>query len=125
MPSIRHPFGLLSIAMAATLAPAGRAGQPHVAGSLQPFGDASKLAGAVVLVADRDRVLTPETVGLADLEAREPMRPDTLFWTASQSKPITATALMMLADQGKVRLDDPVEKDLPEFRDQGLAVERD
>jgi CubicO group peptidase (beta-lactamase class C family) len=53
------------------------------------------------------------------------MRPDTLFWIASQSKPITATALMMLVDEGKVRLDDPVDKYLPEFRYQWVAVERD
>jgi CubicO group peptidase (beta-lactamase class C family) len=97
----------------------------RVAGSLQPFVDGSKLAGAVVLVADHEKVLTLETVGFADLEARKPMRPDTLFWIASQSKPITATALMMLVDEGKVRLDDPVEEYLPEFRDQWLAVERD
>ncbi len=125
MPSIPRRFGLLSIAVAAVLSPAVLAGEPHVAGSLQPFVDGSKLAGAVVLVADRDKVLTLEAVGFADLEARKPMRPDTLFWIASQSKPITATALMMLVDEGKVRLDDPVEKYLPEFRDQWLAVERD
>jgi len=125
MPSIPCRFGLLSIAMAAALSSAVLAGEPRVADSLQPFVDGSKLAGAVVLVADRDKVLTLETVGFADLQARKPMRPDTLFWIASQSKPITATALMMLVDEGKVRLDDPVEKYLPEFRDQWLAVERD
>ena len=53
------------------------------------------------------------------------MRTDALFWIASQSKPITASALMMLVDEGKVKLDDPVEKYLPEFRDQWLTVERD
>jgi CubicO group peptidase (beta-lactamase class C family) len=69
--------------------------------------------------------LTLEPVGFADVAAKKPMRPDTLFWIASQSKPITATALMMLVDEGKVRLDDPVEKYLPEFTDQWVAVERD
>jgi CubicO group peptidase (beta-lactamase class C family) len=125
MPSIPRPFGLLSLAMASALSPAAAAGEPRVADSLQPFVDGSKVAGAVVLVADRDKVLTLEMVGFADLEARKPMRPDTIFWIASQSKPITATALMMLVDEGKVRLDDPVEKYLPEFGDQWLAVERD
>ena len=53
------------------------------------------------------------------------MPTDALFWIASQSKPITAAALMMLVDEGKVKLDDPVEKYLPEFKDQWLAVEQD
>ena len=96
-----------------------------VAAALQPFVDSHSLAGAVTLVADKDRVLDVETVGYMDVAARKPMRSDALFWIASQSKPITATAFMMLVDEGKVRLDDPVEKYLPEFRGQWLAVERD
>jgi CubicO group peptidase (beta-lactamase class C family) len=51
------------------------------------------------------------------------MRPDAVFWIASQSKPITATAFMMLVDEGKVSLDDPVEKYLPEFKGQMLSAE--
>ena len=125
MPSIPRSIGPLSIAMAVALVPALASADPHVAGSLQPFVDSHALAGAVTLVADRDKVLTLEPVGFADVAARKPMRPDALFWIASQSKPITATALMMLVDEGKVKLDDPVEKYLPEFKDQWLAVERD
>lgn len=53
------------------------------------------------------------------------MQTDSMFWIASQSKPITATALMMLVDEGKLSLEDPVEKYLPEFQGQWLAVERD
>ncbi len=49
------------------------------------------------------------------------MKTDSIFWIASQSKPITATALMILVDEGKVKLDDPVEKYLPEFKDIKLA----
>jgi len=103
--------------------PAGGSGvaQPGpIARALQPFVDASRLAGAVVLVADRERVLALETVGFADIEARRPMRTDTLFWVASQTKPVTAAALMMLVDEGKVGLDDPVVKYVPEFS--GLMV---
>jgi CubicO group peptidase (beta-lactamase class C family) len=125
MPSIPRSFGPLSIAMAVAMTPALASADPHVAGSLQPFVDRARLSGAVVLVADRDRVLTLEPVGFADVAARTPMRPDALFWIASQSKPITATALMMLVDEGKVRLDDPVDRYLPEFREQWVAVERD
>ena len=52
------------------------------------------------------------------------MKTDAMFWIASQSKSITCTALMMLVDEGKVRVDDPVETYLPEFKDQWLAVEQ-
>jgi CubicO group peptidase (beta-lactamase class C family) len=83
------------------------------------------LAGAVMLVANKDKVLTVQTVGFADVATKKPMRPDSLFWIASQSKPITATALMMLVDEGKVRVDDPVEKYLPEFRGQMVVAEKD
>ena len=96
-----------------------------VAAVLQPFVDRHMLAGAVTLVADRDKDLSLEAVGFADIAARKAMATDALFWIASQSKPITATAFMMLVDEGKVSLDDPVEKHLPEFKGQWLAVERD
>jgi CubicO group peptidase (beta-lactamase class C family) len=87
--------------------------------------DRGALAGAVTLVADKDNVLSLNAVGYADVAAKEPMRADTLFWIASQSKPITATALMLLVDEGKLSLDDPVAKHLPEFRSPWLVAEQD
>ncbi len=104
---------------------ASRAPSPGIAASLQPFVDSHTLAGAVTLVASKDKVLSLEAVGFADIAAKRPMRTDCLFWIASMSKPITATALMMLVDEGKVNVDDAVEKYLPEFRGQKLAVEQD
>jgi CubicO group peptidase (beta-lactamase class C family) len=89
-----------------------------VASVLQPFVDRHALAGTVALVADKDKVLSLEAVGYADVAAKKPMSPDSVFWIASQTKSVTATALMMLMDEGKVKLDDPVEKYLPEFKDQ-------
>jgi CubicO group peptidase (beta-lactamase class C family) len=96
-----------------------------ISGALQPLVDSHSLAGAVTLVADKERVLSLGAVGSADVAAGKPMTTDALFWIASQSKPITATALMMLVDEGKLALDDPVEKHLPEFHHQWLAVEQD
>ncbi|HLN29348.1 MAG TPA: serine hydrolase domain-containing protein [Gemmataceae bacterium] len=96
-----------------------------LADSLNSFVSHGVLAGAVMLVASKDRVLAVETIGWADLSRGMPMGEKKLFWIASMSKPITATALMMLVDEGKVKLDDPVEKYLPEFHDQWLAVEQD
>jgi CubicO group peptidase (beta-lactamase class C family) len=95
-----------------------------IAAALQPFVDSHALAGAVTLVADKDKVLSLEAVGFADVAAKKPLRTDALFWIASQSKPITATALMMLVDEDKVKLDDPVEKYLPEFKSLWVVKER-
>ena len=89
-----------------------------IAPRLQQFVEDRVLAGAVTLVASRDKVLDVSTVGFADVAARKPMTPDALFWIASMSKPITAAALMLLVDEGKVSVDDPVEKYLPEFKGQ-------
>jgi len=93
--------------------------------ALQPFVDNHTLAGAVTLVADAHKVLSLEAVGYMDIAAKRPMRTDALFWIASQSKPMTATAFMLLVDEGKVNLDDPVEKYLPEFKGQWVIAEKD
>lgn len=92
---------------------------------LKPFVDNQTLAGAVILVADKEKVLAVESVGYSDIEAKTMMGPDALFWIASMSKPITAALLMMLVDDGKVRLDDPVERYLPEFKGLWVKAEED
>src|SRR5215470_14039031 len=92
---------------------------------LQPFVDSGTLAGAVTLVADANEVRSLGTIGFADIATRKPMQPDALFWIASQTKPITGTALMMLVDEGKVAVDDPVEKYLPEFKGQWYVAEQE
>ena len=89
-----------------------------LAGVLKPYIEKHELAGAVVLVANRDRVIDREALGYADIADRRAMKPTDIFWVASMSKAITATAVMMLVDEGKINLDDPVEKYLPEFKEQ-------
>jgi CubicO group peptidase (beta-lactamase class C family) len=98
---------------------------PSIAAALQPFVDSHVLAGAVTMVTARDKVLDVSTVGYADVAAKKPMTPDSIFWIASMSKPITAAALMMLVDEGKLSVDDPVEKYLPEFKGQMFIAEKD
>ncbi len=92
-----------------------------ITGALQPFVDRRELAGAVTLVAAADRTLSLDTVGFTDIAAQAPMRPDTLFWIASMTKPVTGTVVMMLVEEGRIGLDDPVEKHLPEFAGQTLG----
>ena len=117
---------ILAGAIAATfllaLAPLRADAPPSIAAALQPFVDGHTLAGAVTLVADKDKILAVDTVGLADIAAKKPMTKDAIFWIASMSKPITATAFMILVDEGKVSIDDPVEKYLPEFKGQQVAA---
>jgi CubicO group peptidase (beta-lactamase class C family) len=121
--SLTALFAALFIAPASGWAePPPSRGEKAIAARLQPFVDHHTLAGAVILVASKDKVLDVETVGYADVEAKKPMKADSLFWIASQSKSITAAALMLLVDENRVKLDDPVEKYLPEFRNQWVAV---
>ncbi len=91
---------------------------------MQKFVDDSTVAGAVTLVARHGQVASVEAVGYADLATKAPMRTDNLFWIASMTKPMTAVAVLMLQDEGKLSVDDPVEKHLPEFKDQWLAQSR-
>ncbi len=99
--------------------------QSPISDALRPFVDKRQLPGAVVLVADRDKTIAIETVGFADIEENKPMRKNTVFWIASMTKSVTAAAFMLLVDEGKVKLDDPVSKYIPEFADVWVKAEKD
>jgi CubicO group peptidase (beta-lactamase class C family) len=77
--------------------------------------DRGEIAGAVMLVARQDRVAQLACVGLRDIEAGKPMEPDTIFRIASMTKPIASVGALMLIEAGKLRLDDPVSRYIPEF----------
>jgi CubicO group peptidase (beta-lactamase class C family) len=83
--------------------------------AVRRYVDAGDVAGAVTLVARRGKIVHYEAYGYADLASRAPMRTDNIFRLASMSKPITAVAIMMLVEEGKVRLTDPVSRFIPEF----------
>lgn len=84
---------------------------------MQKFVDDHQISGAVTLVAYRGKVVGLDAVGLANIRENRPMQDDTLFWIASMTKPITATALMILQDEGKLSVSDPVSKFIPEFKE--------
>ena len=92
-----------------------------IAPVLQSFVDKHIAPGVVALVASKDGVLTLEKAGYASLANKTAIGEDALFWIASMSKSLTGTALMMLVDEGRISLDDPVEKYLPEFKGQMVA----
>ena len=84
--------------------------------------DSGNVPGAVTLVARRGRVVHFEAHGVNDVEAKKPMAKDAIFRLASMSKPITAVAVMMMVEEGKVRLNDPVSRFIPEFKSANVAV---
>ena len=84
--------------------------------------DAGALPGAVTLVARNGKIVHFEAHGLIDVEAKRPMPKDGVFRLASMSKPITAVAVMMLIEEGKVRLTDQVSRFIPEFKSAKVAI---
>lgn len=79
--------------------------------------DAGLLSGAVTMVWQRGEVLQVNEIGYRDVQARQPMQRDTIFRIASMSKPVTSAAVMMLVEEGRLALDEPVTEWLPEFDD--------
>ncbi len=90
---------------------------PGVGAAMQEMVTRQEMAGAVTVVVAKDRVLHLDATGSADLASKRPMTPDTLFWIASMTKPVTGVAILMLQDEGKLKISDPVAKYLPGFAD--------
>jgi CubicO group peptidase (beta-lactamase class C family) len=88
--------------------------------ALQQFVDDGKVAGAIAIAARRGKVVLFEAVGLKDTDTKEPMQKDSILRFYSMTKPITSVAIMMLVEEGKIGLDDPISKHVPEFS--GLEV---
>ena len=78
--------------------------------------------GVVAVVANKDGILYEGAFGLMDVGKQKPMQKDTIFRIASMTKPVTSAAIMMLVEQGKVRLDDPASKYLPAFKDREVIA---
>lgn len=97
----------------------------RVEAGLQRYVDEGRIAGAVALVMRDGQVVYETAVGWIDREARRPMPTDAIFRIASQSKAITSTAVMMLVEEGKIALSDPVSRWLPTFARSTVAVRSD
>jgi CubicO group peptidase (beta-lactamase class C family) len=92
---------------------------------MQHYVDQQIIAGAVTCVGSQAGIAHLEAVGLHQIETKQLMPVDALFRIASMTKPITAIGIMILQEEGKLSVDDPVEKHLPEFRGQWLVASRD
>ncbi len=108
---------LSAILRLAPAAVAAGASLPGVGAAMEEMVAKNEIAGAVTMVVTKDQVLHTESTGLAEVVGKRPMTADTLFWIASMTKPITGTAVLMLQDEGKLNVADPVAKYLPEFAD--------
>lgn len=84
--------------------------------TLQSIVDKGNFAGVIAIVANGNSIRSLNCVGYQNISNKIKMNPNTLFWIASQSKPIAATAVMMLVEEGKLNLDQPIEKYLPELK---------
>ncbi|MDB4679521.1 beta-lactamase family protein [Planctomycetaceae bacterium] len=131
MPSHRHKYVLLLISIAAIMVCDISFAQrkscdsqtvsldapkfAQIAEVLEKERDAGRISGAVTLVAKNGTVVDITNIGMADLEAERKMTDESLFCIASMTKPITATALILLVEEGKVSVDDRVSKYIPEF----------
>jgi CubicO group peptidase (beta-lactamase class C family) len=86
----------------------------------QRYIDAGRFPGTQLLVYRRGKVVHSATQGFADLERQVPVKDDTIFRIYSMTKPITSVAFMMLFEEGRVALDEPVHKYIPEWKNLGV-----
>ena len=87
----------------------------RIAAWMKGWVDSGRLAGMVAVVMRKGELAFAETCGKADVERNKPMRPDTIFRIYSMTKPLTSTAIMMLYEEGRFQLDDPISKFIPAF----------
>lgn len=87
----------------------------NIPAKMQPFVDRNEIAGVVTCVATKDGIAHLAATGYADLEEKRPMKTDTIVWIASMTKSFTGVAVMMLKEEGRLALDDPASKFVPEL----------
>ena len=129
----QHPFHALFLLVAACLlagtSPAVDGAppvSPEVTAAMQPYLDSYKLAGVIAIIADKTGIVRYKNLlGYADVEAKQPMVEDSVFWIASMTKMFAGASIMMLADEGKVSLDDPVTRFIPALEKWMVVEEKD
>src|SRR5438552_8903904 len=84
--------------------------------------DAGSFSGAVTLIARNGRIAHIEAQGLMDIETRKPMATDAMFRIMSMTKPVVGVAVLMMIEEGKVRLNDPISRFIPEFKNLKAGV---
>jgi CubicO group peptidase (beta-lactamase class C family) len=119
---------LISIAFVVHTAAAGSEppASPEVTAAMKPYLDSYKLAGVIGLIADKSgKVHYKNLLGYADVEAKKSISEDNVFWIASMTKMFAGASIMTLVDEGKVSLDDPVTKFIPQLEKWMVVEEKD
>jgi CubicO group peptidase (beta-lactamase class C family) len=99
---------------------------PEVTAAMRPYLDSYKLAGYVAVIADKTgKVHHRNIAGFADVGAKRPITEENTFWIASMTKMFAGASIMMLADEGKVSLDDPVTRFIPQLSKWMVVAEKD
>src|SRR6476469_1972160 len=88
----------------------------------QRYLDAGRFPGTQLLIYRRGKIVHSTVQGYADIERKVPVRDDTIFRIYSMTKPITSVAFMMLVEEGRVAIDEPVHKYIPEWKNLGVFV---
>src|SRR3954469_17954201 len=88
----------------------------------QRYGDAGRFPGTQLTVYRRGKIVHASSLGYADVERKVPVKDDTIYRIYSMTKPITTVAFMMLVEEGKFALDEPVAKYIPEWKNLGVFV---
>lgn len=109
MRKLLFPFVVSSLAFAETPK------LPGIGEAMREMIAKNEVAGVVTVVADKEGLLHLEANGMADVEKQKPMSVDAMGWIASMTKPVTGAAILMLQDEGKLNIADPVSKFIPEF----------
>lgn len=96
-----------------------------LATALQPFIENGEVPGLIAVVGNKDGILAQSVLGSQNVALKQPMKAESLFRIASMTKPVVAIGIMILQDEGKLSIDDDVEKHLPEFKGLQLAEQKD
>src|SRR5579872_1289696 len=126
--AIATALGLVSIVLtpSAVAADNDPPGSSEVTLAMKPYFDQYKLAGVIGIIADKTgKVHYKNLLGYADVEAKKPISEDNVFWIASMTKMFAGASIMMLVDEGKVSLDDPVTKFIPQLGKWMVVEEKD
>ncbi len=109
------PLVIVSLLLSGSAALSAQPKLPGVGAAMDSHIAQNEIAGSVTVVATKDKILHLEANGLADVATKKPMPADAIFWIASMTKPVTGVAILMLQEQGKLHVSDPVAKYIPEF----------
>ena len=93
-----------------------------IAAKMREMIEQNEVPGAVTVVATRDGVSHLGVIGHGDAAKAQPLRKDSIFWIASMTKPVTAVAVLMMQDEGRLSIDDPLSKYIPEFGANGVTL---